>query len=133
MKAFTLVEVIIVVVILGIIAGLGVPMIAGPSLEKASFSEALHQLTSYVTAEKSYYFDNNSQYAGLCGKLDVDVYFKGFDSIDCSAGGIPGVISIRRSEGPEAGYHVKVDATKSPPEYKCNDCPLYLQKLLPQN
>ena len=80
-KAFTYVEVVIVVIILGIMAALTLPKIIGASIEQAAFSEAVHHLSAYVTAEKAYFLDHDPNYAADCSLLDVDVVLNGFDAI----------------------------------------------------
>ena len=135
-KAFTMIEIVIVVVILAIVAGLALPKIIGPSIEQASFSEAVHQLSALAAAENSYFLDHDSNYAGNCALLDVDLAFKGFDAPDCSAGGTAGKVSVQRKAGGSAGrYTVMVDATTTASAYSCDlggsACPTYLSKLLP--
>lgn len=139
-QAFTIIEVLIVLVILGIMSSLAFPKLAGPSFEKAAFSEAVQHLSAYVTAEKSYALDHDGLYAADCGLLEIEVSFKGFGSLTCSQDGKAGNVAVRREGGGWSGnYTVSVDATLDTPEYSCTkgsgsaDCPSYLLNLLPQS
>lgn len=130
--SFTLIEVVIVVAILGIMAAVGFPRIIGPSIEKASFSEAVHHLSAYLTAQRSYVLDHGG-YAADCNLLDAEVAFKGFGVLKCLN---DGSVSVTRNAGGFSGvYTVSVDASTSPPTWTCRqgetDCPAYLLKLLP--
>jgi len=58
-KGFTLVEVLIVVIIIGILAAIGIPQFAS-SIEKARGGEARAGLGHIQTAEKIYYAENDA-------------------------------------------------------------------------
>ena len=68
-KGFTLVEVLIVVIIIGILASIGIPQFAA-SIEKAKGGEARAGLGHLQTGEKIY-FSENEIYTNLTTELDV--------------------------------------------------------------
>ena len=68
-KGFTLVEVLIVVIIIGILAAIGIPQFAD-SIEKAKGGEARAGLGHLQTGEKVYYAEREV-YSSTLGDLDV--------------------------------------------------------------
>jgi prepilin-type N-terminal cleavage/methylation domain-containing protein len=68
-KGFTLVEVLIVVIIIGILAAIGIPQFAA-SIEKAKGGEARAGLGHIQTGEKVYYAENEA-YTTLPSELDI--------------------------------------------------------------
>jgi prepilin-type N-terminal cleavage/methylation domain-containing protein len=68
-KGFTLVEVLIVVIIIGILASIGIPQFAA-SIEKAKGGEARAGLGHIQTGEKVYYAENEFYTSNL---TDLDV------------------------------------------------------------
>ena len=70
-KGFTLVEVLIVVIIIGILAAIGIPQFAA-SIEKAKGGEARAGLGHIQTGEKVYFAEEESYTAAL-GDLDISL------------------------------------------------------------
>ncbi|MBU1007340.1 MAG: type IV pilin protein [Candidatus Omnitrophica bacterium] len=70
-KGFTLVEVLIVVIIIGILASIGIPQF-GASIEKAKGGEARAGLGHTQTAEKVY-FAENEVYTTILSNLDINL------------------------------------------------------------
>jgi len=68
-KGFTLVEVLIVVIIIGILAAIGIPQFAA-SIEKAKGGEARAGLGNIQTGEKVYYAENE-KYTDTIAILDI--------------------------------------------------------------
>ena len=68
-KGFTLVEVLIVVIIIGILASIGIPQFAA-SIEKAKGGEARAGLGHIQTGEKVYYAEKEFYTTNL-GDLDI--------------------------------------------------------------
>lgn len=94
---FTIVEVIIVVVMLGILAAIAIPKIIGPS-NRIMSSEGQHTLTVLLSAQKRYYLENNSVYTGTYADLDVDIptskYFNTPNAVN-GTGGIVATVSSK--------------------------------------
>lgn len=69
-KGFTLVEVLIVVIIIGILAAIGVPQFAA-SIEKAKGGEARAGLGHIQTGEKVYFAENEKYSNDAVNDLDI--------------------------------------------------------------
>jgi type IV pilus assembly protein PilA len=116
-KAFTLIEIIIVIVILGVVATLAIPRMTGTT-EQATLSEAVSALESLHAAEKRYELEHPGTYAA-CAALDVDIVPKNFSAPVCSAAS--GDVSMTRNG---LGYTV----TKSiAGVFSCPACPASLR------
>src|SRR3989338_6739054 len=70
-KGFTLVEVLIVVIIIGILASIGIPQFAA-SIEKAKGGEARAGLGNIKTGEKIYYAEKE-YYTTNLSDLDINL------------------------------------------------------------
>lgn len=70
-KGFTLMEIVIVVILLGIIAAVGVPKIINGGSAVLS-GEGQHTLTVLLSAQKRYQLENNA-YTGVLANLDVTI------------------------------------------------------------
>jgi prepilin-type N-terminal cleavage/methylation domain-containing protein len=62
-RGFTLIELMIVVVIIGILAAIAIPKFASTK-EKAYLATMKSDLRNLATQEESYYYDNNVYYGG---------------------------------------------------------------------
>lgn len=69
-KGFTLIELIIVIVIIGILAAIAAPMMSG-NVQKAKRSEAVTILGALRTAQRLYYVDNDRYTTAMS---DLSVY-----------------------------------------------------------
>lgn len=69
-KGFTLVEMILVVVILGVMAAFAIPQLS-KSVEKAALGEALSSLSVFRSSMLRYANEHDGAYPGSCQALDV--------------------------------------------------------------
>ncbi|MBF0619152.1 MAG: prepilin-type N-terminal cleavage/methylation domain-containing protein [Candidatus Omnitrophica bacterium] len=95
-KGFTLVEIVIVVIILGIVAGLGIPRLVG-SQDKVIASEGIQAIKVLRDAQTRYCLEHscsNGNYPG-CGVLDVTISLKNFTGPYCMTDGSIDVSSIK--------------------------------------
>ncbi len=77
-KAFTLIEVLVVVLIIGILAAIAVPQYQ-VSVEKSRASALLFRLKALAQAQINYYMRNN-KYASTIDVLDIDMPGKVYSS-----------------------------------------------------
>ncbi|MCF7917037.1 MAG: prepilin-type N-terminal cleavage/methylation domain-containing protein [Candidatus Omnitrophica bacterium] len=70
-KGFTLMELLIVIIIIGILAGLGLPQFLKMA-EKAKASEAVNLLGAVRSAQLRYAMEHSGSYAADCGNLDIN-------------------------------------------------------------
>jgi prepilin-type N-terminal cleavage/methylation domain-containing protein len=72
-KGFTLVEIIIVVIVIGVIASLGLPRMTG-TMERFRAAEGVQIITALLHAQKAY-FQENSAYCtnANIGQLDITI------------------------------------------------------------
>ena len=99
MKGFTIVEIILVVVILGILAAVAIPKIVGPN-EMITSSEGRETLATLVRAQKSYFLDNGT-YTNNMANLDVTIpasqFFNAPVALNPGAAGL--VARVQRTGG----------------------------------
>ncbi len=103
-KAFTLMELIIVVVILGVVAALAIPRMTGTT-EQAILSEAISALESLHAAEKRYELEHPGVYVA-CAALDVDIVPKNFGAPTCIASPAVGAGSVRMTKSSGTVYTI---------------------------
>ena len=82
-KGFTLLEILIVIVILGVVAGLAVPVFTS-NIEKAKAQEAMASLAAIRSGLTTYYAMNSSAYTSA--SLTPGNGFIGFDPTSAAAG-----------------------------------------------
>jgi prepilin-type N-terminal cleavage/methylation domain-containing protein len=63
-RGFTLIELMIVVVIIGILAAIAIPKFTGTK-EKAFTATMKSDLKNFASAQESYYYDNGAYYNGV--------------------------------------------------------------------
>ncbi|MEI8011919.1 MAG: type II secretion system protein [Candidatus Omnitrophota bacterium] len=125
---FTLIEVMIVVVILGIMASIALPRLAG-SKDQTIFSEAVTALNTLNAAQLRYSLEK-SVYANDCSLLDVDITPKNFDSMTCTSAGVVS-LTVKAAVQPAAGaYTVSVNAAGT---FSCAACAVTLKRLCPNS
>lgn len=70
--AFTLIEIILVVVILGILAAVAIPKVLGPN-ELIKSSEGRHTLVAILGAQKRYELEHPGNFAASWDALDISI------------------------------------------------------------
>ncbi len=99
-NGFTMIELIIVTVILGVLAAIAIPKVIAPN-EMIISSEGQHLLTVALSAQKRYALENGGAYANNFALLDVTAtpkYFGAITALDGS-GANNGVASTARMDG----------------------------------
>ena len=72
LSGFTLIEIIVVIVIIGVIAGAGLPKFFG-TFERTKSAEAKQILLSVLNAQKVYYLENTSYATPTIASLDITI------------------------------------------------------------
>ena len=106
-KGFTLVEVLIVVIIIGILAAIGVPQFAN-SIEKAKGGEARAGLGHLQTGEKVY-FAENEYYSTNTGDLDITLSQRYWTFTISSPTSTTYTATATRSGGTRSGQTITMD------------------------
>jgi len=75
-KAFTLMEVLVVMVILGVLASVAIPSYA-THIERVRSSEGVQSLTALLSAQKQYQLEDGASYAGDINDLDITIAASG--------------------------------------------------------
>jgi len=121
-KAFTMTELIVVVVILGVIATLAIPRMTG-NTEQAIATEAFSALETFHAAERRYELEHPGTYA-VCGTLDLDALTpRNFNAPVCTAA--TGNVAMTRIGG---AYTINKSIAGV---FSCTGCPANLR--LPNN
>ncbi len=123
-KAFTLIEIIVVIIIIGILAAVALPRLTG-SREGAVFAEAISAAQLLHASEARYSLEHNGAYSTDCTTLDVDVTPQNYTAPDCNTGSVAGNIGITRTGG---AYTLYVSTAGA---YTCPSCTASLKKLCP--
>ncbi len=100
-RGFTIIEIIIVVVMLGILASVAIPKVLAPQ-ERVIASEATQNLTDLLGAQKRYALENSGSYSvGDCSALDISIPASvNFSPPSCLNNTAPGyVATIQRKTG----------------------------------
>lgn len=106
-KGFTLVEVLIVVIIIGILAAIGVPQFAN-SIEKAKGGEARAGLGHIQTGEKVY-FAENEFYTNNVDDLDITLSERYWAFSISTPSSTSYTATSTRSGGTRAGQTITMD------------------------
>jgi len=105
-KGFTSVEVLIVVIIIGILAAIGIPQFA-QSIEKAKGGEARAGLGHIQTGEKVYFAERET-YTNQLGELDITLTQK-YWVFTIAATATTYTATATRSGGTRSGQTVTMD------------------------
>ena len=106
-KGFTLVEVLIVVIIIGILAAIGIPQFAA-SIEKAKGGEARAGLGHVQTGEKVY-FAENEYYTTVLSNLDITLSQRYWAFTITTPSSTAYTATATRSGGTRAGQTLTMD------------------------
>jgi len=106
-KGFTLVEVLIVVIIIGILASVGIPQFAS-SIEKAKGGEAKAGLGHIQTGEKVYFAENET-YTTVIAELDITLTSQYWAFTIVSPTATTYTATATRSGGTRVGQTVTMD------------------------
>jgi prepilin-type N-terminal cleavage/methylation domain-containing protein len=104
-KGFTLLELIIVVIIVAVLAGLGIPQFL-KTVERSKAAEGVTTLGALRSSQLRYYAEWNS-YTSTCGSLDVGapVTMKWFDSASITCAVANPLAKLSRL----SGYTLNID------------------------
>ena len=106
-KGFTLVEVLIVVIIIGILASIGIPQFAA-SIEKAKGGEARAGLGHIQTGEKIYYAEKE-YYTTSLSDLDISLTQRYWSFSIATPTSTTFTVTTTRSGGAYSGQTITMD------------------------
>lgn len=120
-KGFSLIEIIIVVVILGILAAVAIPKVLAPN-ERVRSTEGTQILSALLRVQKGYALENSGNYATELSALDITIPVLANFNAPTVANNASGVAAIQRSN---SNYTLTItDAgviTCAPIGVNCND------------
>jgi len=126
---FSLIEIVIVVVVIGVLAGISLPRLI-VQRESAVFMEAIQAGRALYAAEKSWWLEHNRTFTGIlanCSNLEYQSSLSAnFSAPVCNQAGVTGRIGISR-----AGALYTLIVSETDGSMTCPACPARLRKLLP--
>jgi prepilin-type N-terminal cleavage/methylation domain-containing protein len=108
-KAFTLMEMLVVVLIIGVMASVAIPSYS-LHIERVRASEGVQSLTALLAAQKRYQLEN-SAYATALGTLDIDVAASANFAVPTVANNAAAVASIQRANNANIPYVLSMSDT----------------------
>jgi prepilin-type N-terminal cleavage/methylation domain-containing protein len=106
-RGFTILEIIIVVVILGILASTAIPKLLSPNDQILS-SEGRQTLVTLLSAQKRYALENGNAYAAAMASLDVTIPASSYFDTPTLNNNAAAVASVGRTGG---AYTLVIDDT----------------------
>jgi len=135
-KGFTLIEILVVVLIMGILASVAMPMFY-TSVEKARVHELVEVTRSYMRAQDSFFMKRGRYTSSVLDRVSLDFTWPnppatfaglgGTTHFDCTQQSSSSVIFIRKESVPFYGqYRISIHfaSNKSPYSVTSVECPL---------
>ncbi len=128
-SAFTLIEIIVVIVIIGVLASLAVPRMVGAK-DQTIFTEGINVLNTLNAAQIRYNLEKSTyDTSAACANLDVTVTPTNFAAPVCNTSTGAVSLTIKSAVQPATGsYTVSVSAAGA---FSCGSCPNTLKKICP--
>lgn len=109
-KGFTLIELVVVIIIIGILAAIGIPQFRR-TLERARGAEAYSGLGHIQSGQKIYYAFHEVYYDGSnWDALDIELTEEGWNFVG-AGDGAGFTATATRTRGPCAGETIQIDHT----------------------